>query len=329
MNQQTEKKSIGKSALAKMTTAVPVANQSSSLKTMESGLRQNMRKYDTINYIYAVDDNNVLVGALSIKDIFALPPTKKVSEVMVRGLVSVHPHTHQETVAMLAIKHNIKAIPVVDKEGKFLGVVPSDTILNILHSEHIEDALHAAGIHKFKDPALDIINADAFTHFQKRLPWLVLGLVGGILAAFVVGSFEAALQSQLLLAAFIPTVVYIADAVGAQTQTIFIRSLALQQKLNFKQYLSREVVVSFMLAVILAIIGAGLSFIWLNLPVLGLVLGLSIFATAFVASGIAVFLPWLFLKINQDPAVASGPFATVLRDILSILIYFSIATSTL
>ncbi len=305
---------------------IPIVNIRASVGEVEDQIEKKIREYETINYVYVVDDKARLAGVISIKEIFRAPKQTKIKEIMDKDLVTVHPHTHQETVALLAIHHNLKAIPVVDKEQKLLGAVPSDTILNILHSEHIEDALHAAGIHKFKDPAVDIIKADAFTHFQKRLPWLVLGLLGGILAAFVVGFFEKALEAQLFLAAFIPTVVYISDAVGTQTQTIFIRSLALQQKLDLKKYLFRELKVAFLLAIFLGIIGAGISFFWLKLSMMGAILGFSIFATTIMASGIAMFLPWIFSKTNQDPAVASGPFATIIRDILSILIYFSIAT---
>ena len=325
MNETALRKFQHNSAASKMTTKIPVATINDSIADVLAAIQTKMKQYETINYIYVIDSNARLLGTFSIKQVFSVPKSKKVTEIMDTDLVTVHSHTHQEKVALLAIHHNLKSIPVVDKENKLLGVVPSDVILSILHDEHIEDALHAAGIHKFKDPATDIIKADALTHFKKRLPWLVLGLLGGIFAAFVVGSFEEALETQLFLALFIPTVVYIADAVGTQTQTVFIRSIAIDRGLNIKQYLGRELQVSLLLAMVLGILASIISYFWLNTPLIGAILGISIFVTTIMAAAIAMFLPWLFLKTNYDPAVASGPFATIIRDILSLLIYFTIA----
>jgi magnesium transporter len=137
--------------------------------------------------------------------------------------------------------------------------------------------------------------------------------------------FEGSLQEQLMLAAFIPAVVYIADAVGAQTQTIFVRSLALTQTLNVKKYILRESKVAFFLSGLLGFLSFLVVFVWLGLVKLGLVLGLAIGLTILMASGIGLLFPWLLQKLKYDPAIASGPFATVVRDITSLLVYFTVA----
>lgn len=324
---QTNKKEYFSSemALRKMTTKIPFVDKSKNVGEIKSYLFKNSDKFETINYIYVVDKTNKLKGVISIKDIFRLSRTKKASKIMKKRLITACPHTDQERVALLAIKHNLKAIPVIDKQKKFLGVVPSDTILNILHDEDIEDALHFAGVHEFDDSALNIIKAPARVHFKKRIPWLILGLFGGVVAAFIVGFFEEALKAQLILAAFIPAVVYMADAVGTQVQIIFVRSLALDHKIDLRKYILREVKVSFSLAALLGVMIFAISFLFLNNFLLGIILAASIFVTVIVATGVAIFLPWIFQKYNYDPAIASGPFATVIRDILSLLIYFSIA----
>jgi magnesium transporter len=267
------------------------------------------------------------LGVFSIKDVFQKPYETKISDILTSDIVKAHLHTRQEKVALLALKNNLKAIPVVDKENIFLGVVPSDVILEILHNENVEDALLGAGIHKFKDPVVSIIHASAFLHFKKRLPWLVLGLVGGTLAAFIVNAFTEILKIQLILAAFIPSIVYIADAVGAQTQTLYIRSLAIDNKLNFKKYVLREIRVGLSLALVLAAIMGAVGLLWYQVPLLGLVLALSFFSTIVIAVIVAILLPSLFLKLKLDPAITSGPFATIVRDISSLLIYFLIATT--
>jgi len=324
-HQQTNQKFLPESAGRIMTINVPLASCNATIANIEKILLKKTKKFETINYIYLVDKNEKLKGAISIKNVFSLPKSTPAFQAAKKDLVSVLPHTDQEKVALLALKHNLKAIPVIDKENYLLGVVPFDAILKTLQNENIEDILHFAGIGKLKNPAVSIIKAPASLHFRKRLPWLILGLFGGVASAFIVEFFEDAIKTQLILVAFIPAVVYMADAVGAQTQTIFIRSLALDRHINFKKYILREAKVSLSLAVVLGIIISIISLLWWQSILLGAILGISIFATILVAMTVAIFLPWLFSKIKYDPAIASGPFATVVRDILSLLIYFSIA----
>jgi magnesium transporter len=243
------------------------------------------------------------------------------------NVIAVRPHTHQERAALLALEHSLKAIPVTDKDGKLLGVVPSDVILTILHSEHVHDTLLSAGISPSSDPAATLLKAPATTHFRRRLPWLLVGLAGGVFAAGVVSAFHASLEAQIVLASFIPVVVYIADAVGSQSQTVFIRSMTLDTKLDVMRYATREARVSLMLAGALALILAAVGFVWMNSPFIGTVLGLSIFSTVLVSTAVALFLPCFFSKLKFDPAVASGPFATIVRDITNLFIYFTIASS--
>lgn len=305
---------------------IPLVFENQTIKEAQDYLKREIRNIKTINYLYVIDGQEKLIGVITIKELFRQRPETKISEIMKKELITIHPSAHQEKVVILAIKHNLKAIPVVDKENHLLGVVPSDNILSILHKEHIEDALLSVGIHKFKDPAKSIIEAPAFLHFKKRLPWLILGLIGGMIAAIVVSSFEESLKVKIILAAFIPAVVYMADAVGAQTQTIFIRSLAIEHKLNLRKYIWREIRVGFYLALMLGIVIAFISFLWQKSLLLSSILGLSFFLTIIMAMAVAITLPLFFLKIKQDPAVTSGPFATIVRDVLSLLVYFTICS---
>lgn len=311
-----------------MTQAVPVVSISMRIGFIEELLLKQIKNFDNINYVYVVDENGHLKGVLSIKELFRVPKTMPVLSVMNSNPVTVRPNTDRERVALLAIEHNIKNIPVVDKEGIFLGVVPSDVILNVLHQEGIEDVLRSAGILKH-DSARDFIVAKTSEHFKKRLPWLIVGLLGGFVAAFIVGFFEEILSQMIILAAFIPSVVYMADAVGAQTQTIFIRSLFLNRKMVLKDYVKREVYVSSLLAFFLSILATGLTFWWWREGLVALIIGISFFATITISALLGVVLPLLFYKLKFDPAIASGPFSTVVRDIMSILIYFAVASTVL
>lgn len=323
---QRSLKSLSHTAGRLMTERVPVIEADATIGDAKKILEQTTKNLETINYIYVLNKKQRLLGVISVKEIFRLPLKTRIKSIMKTDLVSVRPSTDQERVALLALRHNLKAIPVIDKECRFLGVVPSDVILKILHTENIEDILRFSGVHVAEeDSALAIIGATARVHIKKRLPWLVLGLFGGVIAAFVVEFFEGALREQLLLAAFIPAVVYMADAAGAQSQTIFIRSLALENKLNLKFYVGREIKVSLSIALILGVLIAGIIWFGWQEALLGVILGFSIFATILIATAIAIILPWFFVRFKCDPAVASGPFATTIRDIASLIIYFSIA----
>ncbi|KKP98924.1 MAG: Mg2+ transporter [Parcubacteria group bacterium GW2011_GWD2_38_12] len=329
VDQQETKYLPPESAGRIMTANIPIAGPSSTIEEIEKLLLEKTKDFETINYIYIVNTENKLVGVTSIKEIFRRPKNSVVSEIMETNLIVVRPHTDRERVALLAIKYNLKSIPVVDNENKFLGIVPSDVILTTLHQENIENVLRSVGIHNFENPIKDLIFASAFTHFKKRFPWLIVGLLGGIIAAVMVGFFENLFAKMVALAAFIPAVVYMADAVGSQTQTILIRSLAIEHNLIFKKYLWRELKVSFFLALILGIVISLVLFLWWSSFLLGFILGISFFITILVASFLALFIPWVFYKFKYDPAIVTGPLATAIRDVLSIILYFAVASVVL
>ncbi len=307
-------------AVSLMIKKVPFVNSDKTVKDVEKNLMNN--KYENIEYIY-VGEKDVLAGVLSIKELFRQDKNKKVKDLMKKKVHSVNPNTDQEEVVKIAMKYNLKAVPVVENK-KLLGVVPHHVILDILHKEGIEDLLHKAGVHPFEEPAHEIIHASTKTHFKKRLPWLLLGLLGGTLAALIVGIFEEILSVYVILAAFIPAVVYMADAIANQAQTIFIRSMALED-IKYKWYLLREFKINIFLALILAVIFYLVVLIGWNDSFFALVIGTSIFATTIFSVLIAVTLPVIFKKFNSDPAFSTGPFSTALVDLSSLIIYFGIA----
>ena len=322
INEKIKEESAGKL----MITEVPVVNEKLSIKEIKELINKEINNLKTINYIYVINNSGKLVGVLSIKDIFRLQEKTTAKQAINRELITARIHTDQEKVALLALKNNIKAIPIVDKENNFLGVVSQKTILDILHKEGIEDVLHSAGIRKFKDPAIDIITASTKTHFKKRLPWLILGLFGGILAALIVRKFELMLDKYIILASFIPAIVYMADAVGTQSQTIFIRSMSLDKKLNFKSYIFREFKVNLLLGLVLGTIFYLVINLFWKINIFAFIIGFSIFLTVIIAMIISMILPFLFEKLKFDPAISSGPFATAIRDLTSLLVYFTTAS---
>jgi len=307
-----------------MITNVPTARPEERILDVRKKLFEKAKDFETLNYIYIIDREEKLTGILSLKDVFQRPEETRLEGIMVKDIIKVRPHTDQEKVAILALKHNLKSIPVVDKDNRFLGTVPSDVILEILHTENVEDILRFAGVSRYNNFSDRVFQASPKILTKLRLPWLVLGLLGGLLAAQIVQFFEGSLQTNFVLAAFIPLIVYMADAVGTQTETLFIRSLVYRP--DVKKYFLKEIEVSLSIALILGISLTLISYFWFKLPYIGIILGVSLFFTIVTAFLLGLLVPYFLNKLKQDPATASGPIGTIIRDILSLIIYFSITS---
>lgn len=301
---------------------VPLVFEDQLLEDVRRDFFKKAREFETVNYLYAVDQNLELKGVLSIKEILGEGIKGKVSEIMERNVIKVEEMTDQEEVALLALKHNIKAVPVVDKNNKFLGVIDSDTILAILYKESSEDIFLAGGF--LTDPSV-LENASAKSLVLIRSPWLLIGLLGGVVAAHIIGAFEDTLQSLITLAFFIPIIVYLSDAVSTQSATIFIRGMALNRKMSLLRYFFREIKVGALLGLFLGAILSFIAFIGWNDPRLSIILLFSVFGGILFSVFFAITVPLLLLKMKRDPAVGTNPLATIISDVLSIAIYLLIA----
>jgi magnesium transporter len=309
----------------RMITTIPYVKIGQSISDIQEKLLKTAKNFKTLDYVYVIDEENVLKGVASIKEILQSPKNLKIEKVMKRKLVVAHSLMHQETVVQLALTNNIKAVPVVDKDNHLLGIVPYDTILQIFHEEVHEDIFKSAGIHR-PERGLNVIKASTSKMLKVRLPWIIVGLVGGIIAASIVGNFENVLSTYLVLAMFMPVLVYMSDAIGTQSETLIVRSMALDPKFSIKTYLSKEFKVAIYLASVCAIFLAVTAMLGWGVYLLGIVIGLSMFLSIIVAVLVATFLPLMLRKLKLDPAVATGPFATVITDILTLAIYFGVAS---
>ncbi len=160
----------------------------------------------------------------------------------------------------------------------------------------------------------------------ERVPWLFVGLIGGLLTSFVVSKYEVILSADVRLAFFIPIIVYLSDAVGTQTETIYVRELSEGKKINFKRYLIKETAVGVSLGALSGIILGLVAVYWLESSAIGLTIGLAMLLNLTIAPALAIFIPRLLYKEHSDPALGAGPVATVMQDLLSLLVYFLIAS---
>lgn len=309
-----------------MTVHVPVTSPESTVADIERLLLKKARDLESINYVYVVDAEQRLVGVISIKEVFQEQKLAPVGQVMITRLITVRPHADQERVVHLALAHDLKAVPVVDKNGVFLGAVLSRALLHTIYREASEDLLRLAGIKHSESMFDNVLKLPLTKSLEHRAPWLLLGLLGGVLAAGIIGWFEAILQKNLILAAFIPLMVYMADAVGTQMEAFVIRDLAVNPALDFLQYLLRQFIIVCLLGLITSGLLLAISLVLYKDLQIALVLALSLFIaiTSSVVTGLVI--PYLFGRLKQDPANASGPIATIVQDILTVTIFFLIAS---
>lgn len=313
---------------------VPVVAPKATVGEVINLLSKHANTYASVAYVYLVDAKRVLVGVVSIKEIFVHSHHTMSAAIAKSALHSVSGTTPAEEVALKAIDFNLKAVPVVDeKTGRLLGVVTPDIIRDILHYGRIHDTLATGGVHAFENPRESLLSGTSWLHIRKRMPWLLLGLAGGLLGASIVQMFESSLNGHLLVVAFIPLVVYLADAVGSQTEIIFVRALALdptlKQSARFRKYFVREITVTGTLSVVLGFLMSLVTIFWFEAPQLVSVLFVSVVSTLLLAMMVALIIPYLATKLDYDPALTSGPVATVIRDVLTLVVYFLVVTALL
>jgi len=311
---------------SKMCTRFPRVKIGDTVEDIEEMLSQHTNQFDSIDYIYVVDDQNILQGVISIKKVFSTQDNEtKVENIMKKDLVKVTPPTGQERIVYLALSHGLKALPVVDDEDHLLGIVPYDEILKTFNQEVKKDIFRFGGLFHRVGEEYTSITSSAWVMMRSRLPWLIVGVLGGTAAASVVTSFEELLSKFLVLAAFIPVLVYMSDAVGTQSEALIIRSVALDPELPLGGYIIREFKVAAMLAVVCGFLISVVAIIGWGTYFLGAVVGLSMLVSIIAAVCISTFLPLVFRRFNYDPAVATGPLATIISDITTLGIYFSMA----
>lgn len=161
---------------------------------------------------------------------------------------------------------------------------------------------------------------------EHRIPWLLLGLLGGILSTVIISKYESVLSSDIRIAFFITIIVYLSDAVGTQTETLYVRALSSGKVINFKKYIFRESIIGLGLGLISGFIMALFASFWLKSPDIGIAVGLTMIINLTIAPILAIAIPNILYKEHADPALGAGPIATILQDLVSLMVYFLVAT---
>ncbi len=262
-----------------------------------------------------------LVGVISLKDLVLEPGVRKVSDIMNREVISVHVNTDQEEVVQLVKKYDLVNIPVVDESNRLVGRITHDDIIDVIEEETDEDISRMAGVIDE-----EIAEESALRISRARLPWLIAGLFGGLLAAVVINKFESSLEKVIALSFFFPVIM--AMNTGIQAATVVVRGLATGDisLMNIWKRLRMELRVAMMNGVICGtVLGMIVSF-WLSDYGLGAVVALSAILIIISSGFIGSAVPLVLNKSNIDPALATGPFVTTLNDVLSLIIYLGLVT---
>lgn len=306
------------------TMRVPIASPEDRVGDLVAGLRGQV--FDSADVV-AVCLGRTLVGLVTIERLFAARADAAVAEVMDADPPTIGPGTNQERAAWTAVQHDEPGLAVVDGAGHFRGLIPPQRLLAVLLAEHDEDIARLGGFLASTKRARLASTEPVLRRLWHRLPWLLVGLAGAFAAAVIVSGYQRQLEEQVLIAFFIPGVVYLADAVGNQTVAIVVRGLSVG--VSVVRVVARELVTGVTLGVVLGATAFPVVLLIWGASDVALTVAIALFAASSVATVVAMALPWMISRFGKDPAFGAGPLATVVQDLVSIMIYFATATAIL
>tara|TARA_B100001059_G_scaffold59039_1_gene54351 strand:+ start:124 stop:1494 length:1371 start_codon:yes stop_codon:yes gene_type:complete len=296
-------------------------NENWSVTRCVKEMRLQASEVTRVHSVYVVNNENVLIGRLSLKDLLVANPKSKIKSIYKSNVDYVYDFDSAEHVASIMQKYDLDAIPVVTKKKNLLGRITIDDIVDLIKEEAEEDYQLAAGISQDVD-----VDDTIFELTRARLPWLIVGLIGGIGAAFIMGGFDEILAQYEILFYFTPLIAAMAGNVGVQSSAIIVQGLANNDiKGSINNRLLKETLLSILNGIILAAILFLFIYFWQSDFNLSLALSISLVCVIIVAGIIGTFIPLFLNQRGIDPAIATGPFITTSNDIFGILIYFLVA----
>lgn len=286
-------------------------------------LRKQAEEVEKIYSIYVVDEDNSLLGVLSLKRLLFAKPTTLISDLYNdKQIKYVKTHDLNEDVADIMQKYDLVTIPVVDRQHRLVGRITIDDVLDVIQEEAEKDYQLASGIVDNVELSTSIIK-----NTKSRLPWIIIGLLGGILSSLILQNYETAIKINPILAFFIPLITATGGNVGVQSSAIVVQGLASKefQLKSILQQILKELFVGIVIGLICGILIFAFNYFANNDLIMGITIGISIFVVVIIAAIFGTLFPLLLDKIKIDPALATGPFITTTNDILGLSVYFFIA----
>lgn len=301
---------------------VPVTHPDTTVGEIREGLVGH--RFESIAYVVAcVEDRPV--GLARLEDVFAAPAATPLREVMDPDPPVIEHGTDEEVAAWKAVRHGESALIVVDEERRFRGLISPRRMVEVLLNEHDEDLARLGGYAASTMTARHATEEPVGQRFVHRLPWLLFGLCGVVASAGIVNAFEHDLNRNVLVAFFVPGIVYMADAVGTQTESLVIRGLSVGVPVG--RIVRRELLTGLLVGVAIAAVFLPVALALWGEADVALAGSLALLAACSTATIVAMALPWALNRLGTDPAFGSGPLATVVQDLLSLLIYFWIVSA--
>jgi magnesium transporter len=306
-------------AVDRMLVDVPSADVAAAVGDVRAALKRA-----SLAEVAALDGDR-FVGLVPLERLLAAAPDALLRSLLDGAAATVAPDADQEAVAWEAAHRGARSVAVVDGDGRLLGVVPPERLIAVLEHEHEEDLARLGGFLAKTGAARTASEEPVAWRLWHRLPWLALGLAGAMLSAGIVAGYEDELRRHVLLAFFVPAVVYMADAIGTQTEAVVIRGMAIG--VHLPRIAARELASGLVIGIIL-----GTAFFAFALGVWGdtriaAAVAIALFVSASLATLIAMSLPYALARLGRDPAFGAGPLATVIQDLLSILVCFAVAAA--
>jgi len=286
-------------------------------------IRQKREEVENMYYLFVVDDHGRLAGVVSLKDLIVEPPTRKLREIMNPEVMSAYVYSDQEEVARLFKKYDLVAVPVVDQNQRLVGRITHDDIMDVVEEEVDEDIGLMAGVMHQE------VAEESLTKISRaRLPWLITGLFGGILAAMVIHQFVASLQKILALTFFFPVMMAMGGNSGTQAATVVVRGLATGDisLMSIGRRIWVEMRVALLNGIVCGLLLGAIVGVWLSDVALGGIVALALIIIVLYSGFAGAAVPMVLKRLNVDPALATGPFITTSNDILSLFIYLGLIT---
>lgn len=305
-----------------MGTEMVIVNENWSMPECLREMRLQAEDMDEIYYIYVIDDDERLQGVFPLKSMITSPSVSKVKHVMSKDLITVHVDTPVDEVVQLIEKYNLVAVPVVDSIGRLVGQITVDDVMDELREQTEHDYQLASGITQ------DIETEDTvMRQTTARLPWLLIGMIGGIGTSLVLKNFENTFSVHPVMALFIPLIGGMGGNAGVQSSAIVVQGLANNslKSNNIIKQVAKEAAVSVINATILSLIIYVYNFFFYGVgDIVTYAVPLSLFAVIVFASIFGSLVPMTLDKLKIDPAIATGPFITITNDLVGMLLYMGI-----
>jgi magnesium transporter len=297
-------------------------NENWNIMTCLKEMRKQAEHIDEIYYVYVIDNNEVLKGTLSLKKLLLTPANRKIANIINTDIISVKTDTPSEDVANIMDKYDLVALPVVDTLYRLVGRITIDDIVDVIREEAERDYQLVSGITQ------DVESSDsAWVLTRARIPWLFIGLFGGVIAALVMGVYEVDLGINPKMAFFIPLIAAMGGNVGVQSSSIIVQALA-SNSMGFEgigRKLFKELGVATINGVVLSSAIFAYNYFFTDSFALTMTVSTALFSVIVFASMFGTFVPMMLDKFKIDPALATGPFITTVNDIMGLFIYLMIA----